>query len=330
MKNKDGHVKACERYVPWTDNVFLSYEHLHRYRFAKEFVKNKKVLDLACGEGYGCLILAEDADEVIGVDIKKDIVEHASSKYTRKNIKFLQGSITDIPIDGVKIFDIVVSFEAIEHITEQDKLMREVKRLIKDDGILIMSTPNKYIISDVLKSKNPFHLKELYFEEFRTLLDNNFRNTIFYGQKICPASIILPFFSRVTNTSNYFIDKGRNGFRFVPPEGESKNAFFFIAVSSNNNLNCDKYIGNSCLADISKDLLLEVELFRLKTIERSLSWRTIKSFITFFDRKLFPPHTKRGRLYMQLYNAIRSKESDTIKKTEIKKNNSKTKKPMHR
>src|SRR5512139_3486774 len=92
-----------ERYVPWVDDPFIGYEHLHRYRFAKEFVKGKKVLDLACGEGYGSLMLSEEAGDVTGIDIDETTIRHASSKYLRGNLKFLKGLITDIPIRNEKI-----------------------------------------------------------------------------------------------------------------------------------------------------------------------------------------------------------------------------------
>ena len=87
-----------ERYVPWMEEGDIHYEHLHRYRFAKEFVKGKKALDLACGEGYGSFMLAEDARKVIGIDIDEVTIRHASSKYVKENLTFMKGSITDIPI----------------------------------------------------------------------------------------------------------------------------------------------------------------------------------------------------------------------------------------
>jgi 2-polyprenyl-3-methyl-5-hydroxy-6-metoxy-1,4-benzoquinol methylase len=248
-----------ERYIPWMEGSEIHYEHLHRYRFAKEFVKDKKVLDLACGEGYGSFMLSEEADEVIGVDIDKVTTRHASSRYINKNLKFIEGSITDVPVKGEKIFDVVVCFEAIEHITEHDKLMSEVKRLIKEDGVFIVSTPNKYVYSSQPNFQNLFHLKELYFDEFKALLDHNFKNTLFYGQKVYPSSNIFPLSSFSGITSQYVIEKGEKDFLFTQPE--KKQALYFIAISSNGPL--EGVISNSYLVDISETL------FKLKDIHIS-------------------------------------------------------------
>ena len=131
-----------ERFLPWMEDALINYEHLHRYRTAKEFVKGKEVLDLACGEGYGSYMLAEAADEVVGVDINEDAIRHASSTYTRDNLTFLISSIVEVTaIPGSDLFDAIIFFEALEHVEEQDKVMTEVKRLLKNDGIFIVSTP---------------------------------------------------------------------------------------------------------------------------------------------------------------------------------------------
>src|SRR5271157_1669541 len=133
-----------ERYVPWADDAVINYEHLHRYGLAKEFVKGKNVLDLASGEGYGSFMLSAKAHSVTGVDIDDLSIKHASSKYVKENLRFIKGSIIDVPVKGENRFDVVVCFEALEHIEDHDGLMKEVKRLLKADGIFIVSTPNKY------------------------------------------------------------------------------------------------------------------------------------------------------------------------------------------
>src|SRR5690606_33969585 len=96
------------------------YEHLHRYAFAAQFVSGKKVLDLASGEGYGSYLLAKEANFVVGVDIDENAVKHASQKYQAENLNFVKGSICETPIKGEKEFDVIISFEAIEHIEEQE------------------------------------------------------------------------------------------------------------------------------------------------------------------------------------------------------------------
>ena len=81
-----------ERFLPWTEVDNTHYEHIHRYFFASKFVKDKKVLDLACGEGYGSDILSKTAKSVVGIDINKTTILHAQRKYLAKNIKFIRFS----------------------------------------------------------------------------------------------------------------------------------------------------------------------------------------------------------------------------------------------
>jgi 2-polyprenyl-3-methyl-5-hydroxy-6-metoxy-1,4-benzoquinol methylase len=164
-------------------------EHLHRYALAKEFAQGKWVLDIACGEGYGSQILAETAEMVNGVDIDDSIIAKARSKYKRKNIVFTTGSVEKIPFDPGS-FDMVVSFETLEHTTAHEAMLEEIKRVLKPGGILLISTPDKMNYSDKPGYANPFHKKELYEVEFKTLLKKYFRYQEFYYQNLITASVI--------------------------------------------------------------------------------------------------------------------------------------------
>src|SRR2546425_10001491 len=114
-----------ERFLPWINEPTIAYEHLHRYAYAATLVKNKRVLDLACGEGYGTNILAVSASSVAGVDIDENVIRHAAGKYSSESLRFLCGSITAVPIHDDHSFDAIVCFEAIEHIEDQEKLLSE-------------------------------------------------------------------------------------------------------------------------------------------------------------------------------------------------------------
>src|SRR5262245_6185467 len=184
-----------ERFLPWAGGSTIAYEHLHRYAFAATLVQGKHVLDLASGEGYGSRMLAETAASVVGVDVDDNVVQHAAARYSAANIRFLTGSITAVPVSESHSFDVIVCFEAIEHIEDQHALLTEVRRLLTPDGLFIVSTPNKAIYHDASTEENPFHVKELYFEEFQDLLGRNFQNVRFFGQRIHPGSSIWPISS---------------------------------------------------------------------------------------------------------------------------------------
>jgi len=178
-----------ERYLPEVKGN-IELEHLHRYLFASQAVSNKTVLDIACGEGYGSTLLAKKAKMVFGVDISSDVVSHAKNKYKRKNLSFRTGSCSNIPLDDSSV-DIVVSFETIEHHDQHQEMMDEIKRVLRPEGVLIISSPDKLEYSENPNYHNEYHVKELYREEFNELLDANFKNHRIYGQKVIYGSAIL-------------------------------------------------------------------------------------------------------------------------------------------
>jgi glycosyltransferase involved in cell wall biosynthesis/SAM-dependent methyltransferase len=252
-----------ERYLPFVDpsisGAEIHYEHIHRYAFVSQFVKGKKVLDLASGEGYGSFILSKNALSVIGVEIDHEAVTHASNTYINDNIEFTEGSILNIPIAGEHIFDIIVCFEAIEHIEDHNTLFREIKRLLKHDGILIISTPDKKLYADDPGYSNPFHIKELYYSDFLAILKNNFSNMSIFGQRIFSGSSIYPSSTKVTNISSEFVITLENT-HFSFDSNKEKIPIYFIAIASNVKLD-QKIIQRSYLIDKSNT---EITLFQNK------------------------------------------------------------------
>lgn len=179
-----------ERLVPGVYGK-IAIEHLHRYAITAKIVKDKKVLDIACGEGYGSNLLADYAEHVIGVDISEEVIHHAQTSYCKSNLAFKQGSALKIPFESA-IFDVVVSFETLEHVTDHQKMISELKRVLKPDGILIISTPEKSTYSDEANYANPFHEKELYEDEFLDLIKSEFKYSLVYYQKYLNGSLIVP------------------------------------------------------------------------------------------------------------------------------------------
>lgn len=165
------------------------YEHYHRYVMASSMVQGKKVLDLACGEGYGSAILAESAASVLGVDISSEAIGHARARYSRDNLSFQEASATAIPLADDTI-DVVVSFETLEHLTEQEAMLTEFRRVLKADGVLIISSPDRKAYSDDRDYENEYHVAELYRDEFDRLLARFFPASRVLGQKLLFASLI--------------------------------------------------------------------------------------------------------------------------------------------
>ena len=178
-----------ERFLPEVSGQ-IAFEHLHRYYFARDLVKGCRVLDVACGEGYGSWILANSALEVVGVDIAFDEVMHARGKYTNSNIRFVEASAAKLPFDD-DMFDAVVSFETIEHLDLHQEMLSEIKRVLSKDGLLIISSPNKQYYSIEPGYQNPFHVKELFREEFLELIKSYFSNMTLFGQRVVHGSLMI-------------------------------------------------------------------------------------------------------------------------------------------
>ncbi|WHZ24849.1 MAG: hypothetical protein OJF47_003961 [Nitrospira sp.] len=179
-----------ERFLPEMQGT-IALEHFHRYALAKDFAFGKIVLDIACGEGYGSSLLAGTAARVYGVDIAPDAIVHAKAVYGRPNLEFLVGRCAQIPLpDGA--VDLVVSFETIEHHAEHEEMFREIKRVLRPGGLMIMSSPDKLEYTERAHHANAYHAKELYADEFRKLVEGFFSHVAILGQRALYASAILP------------------------------------------------------------------------------------------------------------------------------------------
>jgi len=179
-----------ERFIPAQTGV-TALEHFHRYFYSLAFIKDLHVLDIACGEGYGSAILSTKASSVVGVDIDQSSITHAKKQYgSIKNLDFKLGSLTKIPLND-NCVDVITCFESIEHIIEHELAVKEFKRVLKPGGLLLLSTPNKYVYSDISGHKNPFHPKELYREELDKLLSDNFNWYRTTGQRVALTSLLL-------------------------------------------------------------------------------------------------------------------------------------------
>jgi len=150
------------------------YEHWHRYLFAWRIAQGKRVLDAACGEGYGSALLARTATSVLGVDIDAASIAHARERYgSRENLRYEVGDATALDVAPAS-YDLVVSFETLEHVEAQERMLEGFARALSDDGVLVVSSPDKHTYSEVAGFRNEFHTRELYRDELLAMLKPHF------------------------------------------------------------------------------------------------------------------------------------------------------------
>ena len=168
----------------------VELEHLHRYCFARDLCAGRDVLDVASGEGYGSAILATVARSVVGVELSVEATTHAKAAYPEENLEFISGDATQIPLSDATV-DVVVSFETLEHLPDQDKFFNEVRRVLRPGGLLIVSTPDRHVHSGIGMGVNPFHVHELSYSEFETSLSAHFPNWHILPQRALIGSALL-------------------------------------------------------------------------------------------------------------------------------------------
>jgi 2-polyprenyl-3-methyl-5-hydroxy-6-metoxy-1,4-benzoquinol methylase len=167
------------------------YEHWHRYAFALPLARGRRVLDAACGEGFGSAMLAREAASVLGLDLAPQAIAHARARYgDRASLMFREGDCTRLDALSDASFDLITSFETLEHVQEQERMLDGFARLLAPGGILLISTPDKRTYSDLTGFRNEFHVRELYREEFEALLTPRFAARRIFGQKLLFASAI--------------------------------------------------------------------------------------------------------------------------------------------
>jgi ubiquinone/menaquinone biosynthesis C-methylase UbiE len=216
-----------ERFIPGTQGE-IWIEHWHRYHFAARWAAGKRVLDVACGEGYGSALLARHAAEVTGVDLSQAAIDHARHAYADLgNARFVCASCTALPLGDASV-DLVVSFETLEHIAGQEAFMDEVARVLRPDGVLLLSCPNKREYSDNRGYTNEFHVKELYREELQALVAARFAESDWYAQRPTFYSLIAPETPEGARAQLVEVDEAH------PDEGEARLAapmYFIVAAS---------------------------------------------------------------------------------------------------
>ncbi len=181
--------RVIPEYMKPTNKLLL--EHIARYQFALPYVSGR-VLDLSCGSGYGTHMIAKEKksqiEEVVGIDLDQEIIEYARGAYYHPQSSFERADATDETlVNQLGQFDTIVSFETLEHIAEEEKLLNNYYQLLKPGGTLLVSTP--FGKGRGVPCGSPFHVHQLKPEEFQVLF-NQYQETTFFYQKgvlIVPA-----------------------------------------------------------------------------------------------------------------------------------------------
>jgi SAM-dependent methyltransferase len=153
--------------------------HLAVYEWIAARVHGRRVVDLACGEGYGAAVLGATAASVVGVDANPEAFEHARAKYTGPAVRFERDMIETWRGD----VDCVVFLQTIEHVQDPDAVLERVRELIGPGGVAYVSTPNVLTLAPKgeARSGNPWHVREYRAEEYRALCERHFGSVELLG-----------------------------------------------------------------------------------------------------------------------------------------------------
>jgi SAM-dependent methyltransferase len=173
-------VSYPERIVPGEAEPGVDAWHMKRYDFAAPLCAGKRVLDAACGVGYGAARLAEAAASVAGVDVSDDAIAYAHEHYVGSNLTYAVMDVTALTYADAS-FDVVCSFETIEHVTDPERTLAELARVLADDGVLVVSTPQ--VRRTTTSPDNPHHRIEFSRADFEALLRRRFDSLELYGQR---------------------------------------------------------------------------------------------------------------------------------------------------
>lgn len=205
-------------------NKICVEDHLQRYRFAVKYIKDKKILDIACGEGFGSKIMAKSAKKVVGVDLDKEVIKQ-NIKVLGKEAKFIASDAIKFLKNNKEKFDVIVSFETIEHFKEYQEFVELIYKNLKKNGTLVLSTPNKEV-TEVLfgEDYHLYHTQEFYTDELSGILSKVFKNkckifrqrplkennlflSTFYEYVIVKESKIVKDSKGITGINNVFVIK---------------------------------------------------------------------------------------------------------------------------
>jgi ubiquinone/menaquinone biosynthesis C-methylase UbiE len=167
----------------YENDPLKTHESMARYAFVRpQLDKEAVVLDLGCGARRGPAYLAEAVSEVVGVDVSEEASAFCRKQWPAPRVRYVVGNATALPFED-RYFDVVVSFEVLEHVRDQALFLKEIRRVLKQGGVCILSTPNRLVMSPEGIFANPDHVREFSAAELKEFLAGTFSRVALYGQK---------------------------------------------------------------------------------------------------------------------------------------------------
>jgi 2-polyprenyl-3-methyl-5-hydroxy-6-metoxy-1,4-benzoquinol methylase len=161
--------RCCEGFP---DDNFAN--HLKVYRFALQFAVDKDVLDVGSGTGYGIHAISQSCKSALGIDLSRQAIRYAKRKYQNSNLQYIRMNAESLAFDD-KSFDLIISTENFEHLHDQRANLRETARVLRDDGALLLATPNPEMFLGI---QNRYHTHEFVFEELLNLAREFYRDCV--------------------------------------------------------------------------------------------------------------------------------------------------------
>ncbi|MCL8000026.1 class I SAM-dependent methyltransferase [Brucella sp. 21LCYQ03] len=219
----------------WPEFLF----HVQRYTLARRFAEGKRVLDCACGEGYGSSYMATVAANVTGVDIATSAIATCKTRYENQaKLCFDVGDIRSLPFPDAS-FDVICCFETIEHLKKSDSevALNELARVLAPDGILFISTPD----GDVGRRRNyanPYHLYEMSLAEFQDSLKAKFQHVNVFTQELNLGSVLCPVETRGSSEKfDAMVEQSKlNEDLSLSPQLSNIDYYYLLAVCSNSHV----------------------------------------------------------------------------------------------
>jgi 2-polyprenyl-3-methyl-5-hydroxy-6-metoxy-1,4-benzoquinol methylase len=164
---------------PGEDETSVVFARHHfAYEYASQFVKGKSIIDVGCGTGYGCHLLAREALSVVGIDRDPDAIAYCRNHYSDAKISFIRGDAENLQTNDT--YDVCISFQVIEHLHDPTHLLMELRKITNPGGFVLLTTPNSKTGLEG-KSDNPFHVSEMSFDQFSEAVSKSFDSSQVFG-----------------------------------------------------------------------------------------------------------------------------------------------------